>query len=496
MKVFTGSNLPETDIRESRYQLGQIQEYLVSPTQEKVCTLYGLRRTGKTTIMLQAVKWLIEVQGVSADEILWITGEEDTVDTMVDLRAVLDNFKGKFVFIDEIGYFGYFIERAAILYDFYTVGEGKKLVIAGTNVVSIFVSRLSSMYGRQLLVRMPALSFFEHCKFVLKKEDPTWDEFITYLQHGGLFEQTLDVGVYLATSVVCHLEETLEDTTAKNLYPWINTKRFLKRTSWTGILNSLLLCSADSITGKTLQKTGDLSMDLAHIHTGRGSQAAHMKIQPEIIKAFREEYAIQQGMQLRPSRDELDGLMEFCTDCGLLLRLNNISGSESKCYTTIPAIRYSFTAKLSKLIAGDAGDKLKGATKPSQLLGALVGGCIISEYAMAFPERRIWFWREPDLDNDGVLLECDLLIGSAQIKSDLMDPIIESAYEIKLTRSHGYKGFEALKRLHPEWGPMECRILAGEEAKDFIYALGAHSYGVDVEEPRTEPGTETNLFSD
>lgn len=100
MRVLTGNRLKEhvdfhlRNMPRSRFLLDKVSDYL-NGDDIKVCGLYGLRRTGKTVMMLQAIKNLQDW-----DNCFYITcSEKDSCDDVADLLK--DYPKGKF-FIDEI----------------------------------------------------------------------------------------------------------------------------------------------------------------------------------------------------------------------------------------------------------------------------------------------------------------------------------------------------------------------------------------------------------
>ena len=66
-----------------RYQVSKVTDYLNSRS-DRVCVLYGLRRTGKTTIIEHSIAELLD-SGISESEILVITCELNDTATMGDI---------------------------------------------------------------------------------------------------------------------------------------------------------------------------------------------------------------------------------------------------------------------------------------------------------------------------------------------------------------------------------------------------------------------------
>ena len=93
-----------------RYQLELVMDYLHDKRNKNVCALYGLRRTGKTTIIEQAISKLLS-EGVRAENILYITGTKNQIEDIMCLYSEIDRKKKEvkekgqlYEFVGEIGY--------------------------------------------------------------------------------------------------------------------------------------------------------------------------------------------------------------------------------------------------------------------------------------------------------------------------------------------------------------------------------------------------------
>ena len=133
-----------------------LQKYIYGEYEGKVCILYGLRRTGKTTLLFQMINEL------PLDKTAYI--KIQTTDTMANLTKDLNflNALGyKYIFIDEITLLEDFINTAAILSDVFSI-MGMKIVLSGTNSLGFAVANRDELYDRNIMIHTSYISFKEY----------------------------------------------------------------------------------------------------------------------------------------------------------------------------------------------------------------------------------------------------------------------------------------------------------------------------------------------
>ena len=141
----------------------QIQEYLYSDTLDKVCLVYGLRRTGKTTMLRQC---LYEMKEGDFKRSVYI--KATVTDTMAALNKDLKQLRElgiKYVFIDEVTLISDFIDSAAILSDIYSA-MGMKIVLSGTDSLGFWLAVHEELYDRAVMVHTTYIPFSEHSKLL------------------------------------------------------------------------------------------------------------------------------------------------------------------------------------------------------------------------------------------------------------------------------------------------------------------------------------------
>ena len=137
----------------------------------KVCILYGLRRTGKTTMIFQLLGEL--------DPEITAYLKMSEANTMGDLIKDLNLLKQRgyrYVFIDEITLLQDFINAAGTLSDIYA-NMGMKLVLSGTDSLGFAFADMDELYDRNVMIHTSFIPFGEFCEVL---GDKGIDEYIEY----------------------------------------------------------------------------------------------------------------------------------------------------------------------------------------------------------------------------------------------------------------------------------------------------------------------------
>lgn len=159
---------------EKRDCFRHVEKFLYAPAEPRVCVIYGLRRTGKTTMIKQAIA------DMAPDELSkTVYIKADTKDTVADLNKdlrVLHDNGIKNVFIDEVTLIKDFIDSSALLSDIYAA-MGMKIVLSGTDSLSFWFAANQELYDRARMIHTTFIPFHEHAR--LLKTDSI-DEYIRY----------------------------------------------------------------------------------------------------------------------------------------------------------------------------------------------------------------------------------------------------------------------------------------------------------------------------
>lgn len=153
-----------------------LEDYIYGNETDKVFILYGLRRTGKTTMIRQLISEMSE-EMLKKSAYIQITPAVDLAKINLDLRA-LEKQGCKYIFIDEVTLMNDFIEGAALFSDIFA-SSGMKIVLSGTDSLGFVFSENQQLYDR---CKMLHTTFIPYREFENVLGITGIDE---YIRHGG-----------------------------------------------------------------------------------------------------------------------------------------------------------------------------------------------------------------------------------------------------------------------------------------------------------------------
>ena len=197
-----------------RELLPRIEEYLYGAVVPRVFIMYGLRRTGKTTMIKQVIG---RMTGDDFGRTAYI--QVHTGDNLSELYDDMDTLhkKGyKYVFIDEVTLLEDFIEGAALFADIYAA-SGMKIVLSGTDSLGFVFSKSDQLYDRCIMLHTTFIPYKEF-EYVLGKKGI--DEYIRYggtMSLGGVhyneempFENKKSSDQYIDSAIANNIQHSLK----------------------------------------------------------------------------------------------------------------------------------------------------------------------------------------------------------------------------------------------------------------------------------------------
>lgn len=160
--VLTGDNLQKYVASVVDYKkrgiYKDICDYVYGDARDKVFVLYGLRRTGKTTLIRQVIADM-DVDDFAKTAFVQVGTGVTLGDVNQDLKYLLDNGY-KYVFIDEVTLIEDFIEGAALFSDIFAAC-GMKIVLSGTDSLGFFFSEDEQLYDRCVFLHTTFIPYRE-----------------------------------------------------------------------------------------------------------------------------------------------------------------------------------------------------------------------------------------------------------------------------------------------------------------------------------------------
>ena len=151
----------------------QLNAYLYSSECDRVCLLFGLRRTGKTTLLRQAV---LDMSPAEIAKTVYIKASAQV--TMADLNRDMEQLAARgfrYVLLDEVTLMREFIDSAALLSDIYAA-QGMKIVLSGTDSLGFWFALHQELYDRARMIHTTFIPYRENSRLLGIHEI---DEYIT-----------------------------------------------------------------------------------------------------------------------------------------------------------------------------------------------------------------------------------------------------------------------------------------------------------------------------
>ena len=178
--VIFGDNLwdmvEHTRYMQTRDLYPQIEKYIYGNDRTRVCAVYGLRRTGKTTMLFQAIADMHWEDFLKTAYI-----KVQTIDEMANINRDLKKlykYGFKYIFIDEVTLMKDFIDSAALFSDVF-VAMGMKIVLSGTDSLGFWLARDNELYDRVQMVHTTFIPYREYSRLL------GIDSIDKYIEYGG-----------------------------------------------------------------------------------------------------------------------------------------------------------------------------------------------------------------------------------------------------------------------------------------------------------------------
>lgn len=197
---------------------------------EKLVALYGLRRTGKTTLMYQAI---MELNNFDKCTFIQCSGK-DTID---DLFKYLSKADSNYFFIDEITKIKDFIRFSSCLSDNF-INKNRKVIMSGTDSLGFNIAASDELYDRITMLHTTYIPFYEY-NYLLDKD------IFTYMRYGGTLSDE---------NVFYNEEKTNEYTNTSISKNILHTYKYWKDENETSIFDNISSSDMTSFINRIIRQ--------------------------------------------------------------------------------------------------------------------------------------------------------------------------------------------------------------------------------------------------
>lgn len=414
--VRTGSQLKNFAAPVKKYKRREcysvLHDFVFGEQQDKVFILYGLRRTGKTTLIRQTILDMTPEQ-LNTAAFIQVKTKDTLAEVNADLKA-LEEQGYKYVFIDEVTLMEDFIEGAALFSDIYA-SSGMKIVLSGTDSLGFIFTEYEQLYDRCILLHTTFIPYREF-ETVLGIEGI--DEYIRYggtMSMGGVnynekssFATSKSAGEYIDSAIARNIQHSLkyyqEGGHFRHLY------ELYEKGELTSAINRVVEDINHRFTKEVLTRTfvsHDLAISARNLLRDRDepidiTQNINAAAVTELVKTMldildKEEQAVEvddtHAYQIKEYLTLLDLVMEVD-----LLHFPDVNNREKITVISQPGLRYAQAdALVNSLLLDEKFNALSAAQRNrilerilSEIKGRMMEDIVLLETKLANPKKQVF----------------------------------------------------------------------------------------------------------
>ena len=390
----------------------KLYEYIYGGHQDKVFVLYGLRRTGKTTLIRQIIADMSENE---LEQTAFIQAK--TQDTLSELNKDLKHLEKqgyKFVFIDEVTLMEYFIEGAALFSDIYA-SCGMKIVLSGTDSLGFLFTESEELYDRCITLHTTFIPYREFEKVLGIKGIDEYIRFGGTMSLSGVnynedspFSDPKKTDEYIDTAIAKNIQHSLKYYQRGNHFRHLIT--LYEKGELTNAINRIVEDINHRFTVNVLTKTfrsTDLSISANNLlkdkfngtdllsHIDRDAVEERLMQTLSILNIEEQSIDIDEACvsEIKEYLALLDLIMEIGEEY-----LPVVGPGRKKTTITQPGMRYSQATELVNSILQDAEFSSFSAPERAYILdrilsevkGRMLEEIVLLETTLAHPQKKVF----------------------------------------------------------------------------------------------------------
>lgn len=386
--VRTGSRLRAQIAVTKKYKkrecIRELRDYVFGSQTDKVFVIYGLRRTGKTTMIRQILTELPETEFRKAAFIQ--VRSRDTLEDIDEDLGLLETKGFKYVFIDEVTLMEDFIEGAALFSDIYA-SSGMKIVLSGMDSLGLAFSKEEQLYDRCIMMHTTFIPYREFEEVLGIKGI---DEYIRYggtmslsgvnYNEDAIFASARSAEEYIDTAIAKNIQHSLK------MYEYGGHFRSLldlyEKGELTNVINRVVENIKHSFTRRVVERTfksHDIAVTASNLLRDREEQSIQI-----------EDYHMAQ-------------IEEYLTLLDLIMKIDleslpEVNRKESVTVITQPGMRYAqANAIVSNLLLDAKFSELSLVERQrildrllSEIRGRMMEDIVLLETKIAHSEKKVF----------------------------------------------------------------------------------------------------------
>ena len=390
-----------------------LHEYIYGNSTDRVFILYGLRRTGKTTLIRQLIAEMSE-EMLMQTAFMQINSFIDLAQLNIDLKQ-LSKMGYRYMFIDEVTLMNDFIDCAALFSDVYA-SSGMKIVLSGTDSLGFLFSEDNELYDRCFMTHT---TFIPYAEFENVLGIKGIDEYIryggtmslggiNYNQTGMTFATKESTAEYINSAIARNIQHSLKNY--QNGEHFRNLVELYDANELTSAINRIVedinhrftievltkdFVSSDlSLSAKNLLRDREQSNDVLY-RVDKHEVAENLRKLLEIKNKSEQSVNITEAhkAEIKQYLDMLDLTVELET-----VSMTNLNKKEKRTAISQPGMRYAQAEALIKTLMRDDVFRMLSLTERnyvterilSDVRGRMMEDIVLLETKMAKPNCEVF----------------------------------------------------------------------------------------------------------
>ena len=400
----------------------------------RVLMTNGLRRTGKTVIMLQLIQELVKRGMCNYEDISYVEILSDALnaDQFFKLIESLGPSKYKYVFIDEISKVSGINSFSQYISDMY---NDTQFFLTGTYSYTIFSMYRGDLATRSTLFDLPPVTYREYCNLIKPISH------MEFMRIGGIFTEEFnnprDAKGYILTAVV---ENIANSATNSNMYKGLNPEKYDIEVV-NAVVNKILYSSLKSVSDRMIRETFEPNFSTGGI----------IKLSDNVKKEIERELDKYLAIKIpEDGKYNLKDIREALIDTGVICDVVNIiTGTTRHTLTRFTGLMYNVCNLISnprfiekvfpELDKGEMKELIDNYTNSIQ--GIVLESLITSELITHFSPYSFRYTEDVDICtlNYSNKVEVDLMLLNSRNFDDPREPVIKDNVYIEIKRDKFYR---------------------------------------------------------